>query len=117
MISLAFDENFNNDALRGLRRRNPEIDVVRIRDTDLAGAADPDVLEWAAREGRVLVTHDVRTITHHAYERVRAGKAMPGVIEAAPAVPISAVIEHLLLLAECSRPGEWEGQILFLPLR
>lgn len=23
----------------------------------------------------------------------------------------------LLLIAECSRPGEWEGQVRYLPLR
>jgi len=28
MIGLAFDENFNNDVIRGLLRRNPALDVV-----------------------------------------------------------------------------------------
>jgi hypothetical protein len=31
MIGLAFDENFNNDVLRGLLRRRPELDVLRHR--------------------------------------------------------------------------------------
>jgi hypothetical protein len=49
------------------------------------------VLEWAAQEGRVLLTHDVATITHHAYERVRAGKPMPGVFEVDRGLPLGAV--------------------------
>lgn len=46
---------------------------MRVQDAGLSGSDDPTVLEWAAQEGRVLLTHDVATITHHAYERVRAG--------------------------------------------
>lgn len=30
MLRLAADENFNNDIVRGLRRRNPSIDLVPI---------------------------------------------------------------------------------------
>ncbi len=30
---------------------------------------------------------------------------------------IAHAIEDLLLIAECSRPGEWEGQVRYLPLR
>jgi hypothetical protein len=63
MIALAADENFNNDILRGLMRLRPGLDIVRIQDVGLSGADDPVVLEWAAREGRVLLRHDVSTIT------------------------------------------------------
>jgi hypothetical protein len=74
------------------------------------------VLEWAAKERRVLLTHDVSTVTRYAYERVRAGQPMPGVFEVSRAVPISQAIEDILLLAECSLDDEWEGQVRYLPL-
>ena len=77
MLRLAADENFNNDIIRGLLRRKPELDIVRIQDVGLSGAEDPTVLEWAAREGRVLLTHDVTTMTRYTYERVRARQPMP----------------------------------------
>ena len=67
MLLLAADENFNNDIVRGLLRRKPDLDIVRVQDAGLSGADDPTVLEWAAQERRVLLTHDVSTITHHAY--------------------------------------------------
>jgi hypothetical protein len=117
MLLLAADENFNNDILRGLLRRKPDLDVIRVQDAGLSGADDRTVLEWAARENRVLITHDVSTITFHANERIRQGKSMPGVFEVARSVAVSAAIEDLLLLAECSHDGEWEGQIRYLPLR
>jgi hypothetical protein len=116
MLRLAADENFNNDIVRGLWRRKPELDIVRIQDVGLSGADDPTVLKWAAREGRVLLTHDVTTMTRHAYERVRAGQPMPGVFEVSRAVPIGRAIEDILLLAECSLENEWEGQVRYLPL-
>jgi Domain of unknown function (DUF5615) len=116
MLPLAIDENFNNDIVRGLLRRRPELDLMRIQDAGLSGADDPTVLDWAAKEGRVLLTHDVSTITGHAYDRVRADQPMPGVFEVSRRVAISEAIEDILLLAECSLEGEWEGQVRYLPL-
>jgi hypothetical protein len=117
MIRLAADENFNHDIIRGLLRRNPYLDIVSVQDAGLSGADDATVLEWAAREGRVLLTHDVSTMTRYARERVRAGKPMPGVFEVSRKVPIGQAIEDLLLITECSQEGEWEEQVCYLPLR
>jgi len=117
MIRLAFDENFNNDILRGLLRRHSGLDIVRVQDAGLQSADDPAVLAWAAAEGRVLASHDVATLTAFAYARVKDGHPMPGLIEAAQDVPIAATIDDLLLIAECGDPGEFEGQVLYLPLR
>lgn len=111
------DENFNNDILRGLLRRDPSLDILRIQDVGLTHAPDPDVLEWAAKENRVLLTHDRNTITKFAYERVKEEKPMPGVIEVDSSVPMSVAIEDILLLAISSNKGEWEGQLIYLPLR
>ena len=117
MLRFAADENFNNDILDGLLRRKPELDVLRIQDTDLLGAEDPDVLAWAADVGRIILTHDVNTLPGFAYDRIREGYSMPGVFAIGQTLPVGPVIEDLLLLAECSREGEWEGQVLYLPLR
>lgn len=117
MIRFAVDENFNDAIVRGVLRRYPEIDLVRIRDTPLHGANDPAVLEWAAQQGRVVLTHDVTTMTKHAYERVRQDKPMPGIFEAGCDEPVAAIIEDIILIAHCSLPGEWEGQVRYLPLR
>ena len=117
MIRFAADDNFNNAILRGLLRRNPDLDIVRVQDVGLSGASDPTVLEWSAREERILLTHDVATITRYAYERVQAGERMPGVFEVGRDVSISTAIEDILLITECSFDGEWEGQVRYLPLR
>ena len=117
MLRFAADENLNNDIVRGLLRRAPALDIIRIQDAGLSSADDPTVLAWTAREQRILLTHDVTTITRYAYDRIRSSQPMPGVFEINRQVAIGTVIEDLLLLAESSLENEWEGQILYLPLR
>ena len=112
MLLLVSDENFNINIVRGLLRRNPDLDIVRVQDVGLRGEEDPVILDWAAQEGRILLTHDATTMAHFAYERVRAGKTMPGVIE----VPDDLPIEDILLIAEYSDKDEWEGRVVYLPL-
>lgn len=112
MLRLAADENFNNDIVRGLLRRESKLDIARVQDAGLSGADDPTVLAWAAREGRILLTHDVQTMTKHAYARVQAGEPMPGLFEISRSIPAGLVIADLVLLVESSFEGEWE-----VPLR
>lgn len=114
-MKLLADENFDNTVVRGLFRRNPKIDIVRVQDVGLSGKDDPTILDWAAQEGRILLTHDVSTITRYAYDRVRQGQTMPGVVEVSPDAPIGRVIEDILVLTECSQEGELEGQVQYLP--
>ena len=116
MLRFAADESFNRDIVRGLVRRKPDLDIVRVQDVGLAGADDPTVLEWAAVQGRVVITHDVSTLTKHAYDRVAAGRPRPGVFEVVSGASVGSAIDDLLLLAECSHEGEWQGQVRYLPL-
>ena len=117
MLSFLADENFNNDIVRGLLRREPSIDIIRAQDTELVGVDDPTLLAWAAQQERIILTHDVKTMTHYAYERIRVSQNMPGVFEVGRLAPIGQIIDDLLILAECSGAGEWEGQVRYLPLR
>src|SRR5438552_18388806 len=106
MLRLATDENFNRRIVRGLLKRQTDLDMVRMQDAGLAGADDPTVLAWAAGEGRILLTHDISTFAHHAYQRVRAGQPMPGVFEIANTLPIGRAVDAILLLAMASCDGD-----------
>ncbi|WP_347179588.1 DUF5615 family PIN-like protein [Roseofilum halophilum] len=114
-MRLLTDENFNGAILRGLIRRLPELDIVRVQDVGLMNADDPDILEWAANEGRILLTHDVATITMYAYERVNQGLPMIGVVEVIATAPIGRIINDLELFILCSQPEDYENQVLFIP--
>lgn len=117
MVRFLADENFNNQIVRGIVRQSPDIDIVRVQDVDLSGADDPKVLAWAAQEGRIVLTHDVATMTTFAYQRIQAELSMPGLFEVSRRVPVGLAIEEIILIAEWSIEGEWEGQVRFLPLR
>lgn len=117
MLRFAADENFNGNVVRGLLRRLPTLDIVRVQDTALFRANDPKVLAWAAQEKRVLLTHDLSTVPAFAFERLENGQFMAGVFAIDSALAIGAVIEDLLLLAEGSRDDEWHNRVLYLPLR
>jgi hypothetical protein len=110
------DENFDNRIMRGILRRQPDIDIVRVQDLEIAGADDLTVLAWAAQAGRILLTHDERTIPHYVYERVATGETVAGVVVASNSLAISAVIEDILLIVECSSAADWINQLLRLPL-
>lgn len=115
MLKLLSDENFDNTIVRGLLRRRPSIDIVRVQDVGLSGEDDRIILAWAGSEDRVLLTHDVATITRFAYERVTQGLPMPGVIEVSTDAKIGQVIEDILIILDCSLEGELEGQIHYIP--
>jgi hypothetical protein len=58
MMRFATDENLHGDILRGLLHHYPELDILRIQDTETYQSADPKLLEWLAKEKRLLLTHD-----------------------------------------------------------
>jgi predicted nuclease of predicted toxin-antitoxin system len=116
MIRFLLDENFNGKIARGLRVRNPDVDMIRVQDTALYGADDAAVLEWAAHEARILLSHDLNTITKYANERIEQGLPMAGVILIRDTLPIAQVIDDLLAVLGASEADEWQNRIDFLPL-
>jgi hypothetical protein len=111
------DENFNNHILRGLLPVVKDLDIIRVQDTSLYSQNDQQLLDWAADKNRILLTHDYRTIPPYAYERVRRGQKVAGVIILPRWMSVGEAIDELVLVAELSVEGEWEGRVDFLPLR
>ena len=118
MLRLASDADVHGEIVRGLRRRRPEIDLVRAQDALPQGASDPDVLAWAEAEKRILITNDRNTMIDFAYRRVAAGAHGPGLIVTTNEQSIGAAIDDILLIAEYMSADEAKDQIVvFLPFR
>jgi hypothetical protein len=115
VIKLVTDENFHGAILRGLLRRMPGLDVVRVQDIGLAQTPDPAILAWAAREQRVLLTHDRETMPGFAYDRVRRGEAMVGVFLVSDHVPAGLAIDQLLLAIQSLSAADCENQVHHFP--
>lgn len=116
MLRFLADEDFNNRIVRGLLRRQPDLDIVRVQDISLGGASDAIVLAWAAQEERILLTHDVSTVTRIAYERMAAGREIAGVIEVSQSAALGQAIEDILLIAATVTAQEFRNKIEYLPL-
>jgi predicted nuclease of predicted toxin-antitoxin system len=116
MLRLASDADVDGDIVRGLLRASPGLDLVRVQDAGLREAPDPAILEWAASEGRVLITSDRNTMVGFAYERVKAGQSMPGLLALRRNVSIGQAIEDILLIEQCHDEGELADQVVYIPL-
>jgi hypothetical protein len=109
-------ENLNGDILRGFLRRCPDADVVRVQDLEIASAEDPDVLEWANAQLRVLLTHDVNTLVGYFYDRLQRGLNSPGVFFISNQLPTRQVIDDLELLYRFGDPEEVRNRATFFPV-
>ena len=99
-----------------MRLRVSELNAVTAREAGLDRKSDPEVLAWAAEQRRIVVAHDRNMMTSFPYDRVREGRAMPGIFVVSREMPVGKSIAGLQLLLECSKDGEWEGLVDFLPL-
>jgi predicted nuclease of predicted toxin-antitoxin system len=116
-MKLISDEDFNNRIVRGLLRRFPTLDLVRVQNVGLMERRDTEVLEWAADENRLVLTHDFATMIDFAYGRVAQGLKMPGIIAIPQDLAIGQAIDEISFLTEYSIENEWENQVVFLPLK
>jgi hypothetical protein len=116
MLHLATDEDAHDDIIRGLRRREPTLDIVCVVDVGLGHTADPLILEWAAGEGRILITGNLNSMVGFALGRVQSGLPMPRVLALKENIGIGRVIDDILLVAQCYTVDEMKDQVLYIPL-
>jgi predicted nuclease of predicted toxin-antitoxin system len=116
MLRLLIDENVDHDILRGLVRRIPQLDYVIVAQAGLAGTKDLELLRWAARENRTMLTHDVKTMTAFAKQLLRQQEPMAGVILVPDRLGIGKVIEDLEIAIQCQSQSEMRDVIQHLPL-
>jgi len=113
MIKLASDENFDGDILRGLVRRLPGLDVVRVQDAGLAETPDP---YWPGRRGNNGFSLPMTTtMPNFACDRVRAGTSMPGVFLVSNLIPKGQAIDQLFLALQCLSPDDCKDQVTYFP--
>ncbi len=116
VIRFLTDEDFNGHIIAGVKRLLPELDILRVWDTKVRERPDPEVLEFAARENRIVLSHDVTTMDLHARARISEGEPMPGLFLILQDSPIGPAIDEIVTIAECSRDDEWNNMIQYLPL-
>lgn len=109
------DADFNQKIVVGLRRREPAVEIVNALDGGVVGVPDPEVLTTAAESGRILVSHDRKTMPGY-FKRFRETRSSPGIIIVAQNLDIGAAIEDLLLIWAATDAEEWAERIGFIPI-
>ena len=114
-IRFQADADLNNIILLAAIRREPAIDFRTAVAASLANIDDIEVLAMASREGRVLVTHDQRTMPENFAEFI-ATENSPGLILIPQHLPVSSSVEDLILIWSATEAEEWINRIFFLPI-
>lgn len=112
------DENFEGPVLKGLQRRQPELDIVRVIDVAALGegASDPDILQWAADNDRIVLSHDFKTMINFATERVANNQKMPGLVMVKRDMHRNEAIGQLEILLTVNEADDFTSQIWYIPL-
>jgi hypothetical protein len=116
MVRLLIDNDVTDIIVDGVLQGFPDVDLVRARDAGLRHSRDPLLLEWAAQNGRAVLTHDESTMTAAANARLGAGLPVAGLFIVPQSLEFRIAIEDLAAIAICSEPEEWTDRIIFLPL-
>lgn len=109
------DENLNAKIITGLLRREPAIDFKTAKSADLLGSPDPEVLLVAARENRILVSHDRDTMAAHFSSFIETARSS-GLIIVSQKINVGEAIEQILLVWAASEMDEWVNRVAYLPL-
>lgn len=106
------DNDLKFAIVKAVRRREPSVEFVSAQQSQLDGIDDPEVLERAAADGRVLVSHDRRTMLRHFHDRLKAGKSSPGLLIVAQDAPIA---DALVILSAVADPEDLRDQAFHVP--
>lgn len=118
MMRFAADENLDGRILAGLKERIADLDIIRVQDTTMYQAADPQLLEWLASEDRILLTHDLKTMPGFVVQRLNAGLYVPGVIaiKRQHQLSLGEIIAELETMIGAGQPDDFANLILYVPL-
>ncbi len=113
-IRFQADADLNQIIVKATIRREPTLDFQTAQAGNLPGLEDKEVLAIAAKEGRLLVTHDRKTLPHHFAEFITS-ETSPGVLIVPQKLPVAYVVAELILVWAASEAEEWVNRIHSLP--
>lgn len=115
-ITFQADADLDEDIIWGVKRHEPLIDFQTADEAGIRGLADRLVLETAANENRILISHDRRTMPRHFAHFIRERES-PGVFIVSQSARISRLIDDIILVWFASDSEEWVNIISELPFR
>ena len=109
------DEDLRHGIVLAVRRLEPLMRIVTVQDVGLRASSDKDVLEFAATNRWLVLSHDVNTMRSMAERRIADGLPVTGLFLIPQFQPTTAVAESLRLIWSASTFEEWQDRIVYLP--
>ena len=106
-IRFLADADLNKAIVAGARLREPAIDFSSAVEAGLKGVPDPDVLDLAATQGRILLSHDTSTMPVHFLRFLSQGKQSPGLLLVSQTAAAGDVIDAVVPIWSASSPSDW----------
>jgi len=116
---LLIDENLSPVIALQLRRHEPEMRVLAVRQPDAPSGStpDPQLLCWIEENDYLLVTNNRASMPGHLRDHLATGRHVPGILVVPFPLDIGALVEELILIWGASLLNEYQDQIVYLPLR
>lgn len=108
------DADLNEDIVTGLIRREPAIDFQTASVARIRGLSDEQVLQLAAAQGRVVVSHDRKTMPAH-FGAFIESRTSPGLIIVSQSAHVLGAIQDLLVIWSASEAEEWVNRLGVVP--
>ncbi len=117
MASVQFqaDADLNQAIVTGVIRRQSNINFQTATEANLEGLQDAEVLDLSAKQQRILVTHDRRTMPTEFAEFI-VGRQSSGVLIVSQKTALETIIEELILIWSVTTTEEWINRIAKIPL-
>jgi hypothetical protein len=115
MIRFLADASLHDAIVTWCLRREPAIDFLSAHAAKLEGVPDPEVLAFATRQNRILVTSDLRTMPRHFGDFLAANGQCAGVFLVKQRASLADVIDALVLIWSASDAGEWMNRVVEIP--
>ena len=109
------DADLRQAIVAGTIRRQHTLDFQSANEAGLEGKKDSEVLAIAAQHGRLLLTHDRKTMPTE-FAQFIMSQHSSGVLILSQSLPVSEAIDTLILIWEASTAEEWIDRIMSLPL-
>ena len=112
------DENVDPVYFKQLRRRKPDLVVWAVGEPGVPskGTLDPDILVWCEVNNFILVTNNRTSMPVHLIDHLKENRHIPGIFILNVGMSIGETLDELILIAECSFDGEYQDQIIHLPI-
>jgi hypothetical protein len=105
------DADLKRVILLAVARQEPTVDFRSAAEAGLVALPDEEVFAASAEAGRVLVSHDLKTMPRHLQS-----SQSPGVLLIPQRLPVPDAVKQLIMIWAASDPEEWVNRICVLPL-